>query len=115
MGEWKECELQEIVEKFIDYRGKTPQKTTEGIPLVTAKIVKNGRILEANEFVTQTTYDSFMTRGFPKVNDVVLTTEAPLGEVGLLKDDTVALAQRIILIRGKENILNNAFLKYFFK
>ncbi|MGB3750553.1 MAG: restriction endonuclease subunit S [Arcobacteraceae bacterium] len=110
---WREVILQDVVEKFIDYRGKTPQKTTSGIPLVTAKIVKNGTILEPNEFVTEETYKNFMTRGFPNIDDVVLTTEAPLGEVALLKDDSVALAQRIILIRGKENILNNAYLKYF--
>ncbi len=113
MSEWREIKLQEIVEKFIDYRGKTPQKTTNGIPLITAKIIKNGTILEANEFVTKETYDNFMTRGFPKINDVVLTTEAPLGEVALLKDDSVALAQRIILIRGNKDILDNAYLKYF--
>jgi len=113
MSEWREIILQDIVEKFIDYRGKTPQKTTSGIPLVTAKIVKNGSILEPSEFVTEETYKNFMTRGFPKINDVVLTTEAPLGEVALLKDDSVALAQRIILIRGKKDILDNAFLKYF--
>lgn len=113
MSEWREVVLQDVVEKFIDYRGKTPQKSTSGIPLVTAKIVKYGRILQPNEFVTRETYDSFMTRGFPKVNDVVLTTEAPLGEVALLKDDSVALAQRIILLRGKENILDNGYLKYF--
>ena len=113
MSSWREVILQDVVEKFIDYRGKTPEKTTSGIPLVTAKIVKNGTILQPNEFVSKETYKEFMTRGFPKINDVVLTTEAPLGEVALLKDDSVALAQRIILMRGKKDVLDNAYLKYF--
>lgn len=113
MSEWREVVLQDVVEKFIDYRGKTPQKTTSGIPLVTAKIVKYGRVLEPNEFVSDETYKTFMTRGFPKINDVILTTEAPLGEVALLKDDSAALAQRIILIRGQKEVLDNRFLKYF--
>ncbi len=47
---WKEYSLEEVVEKFIDYRGKTPTKTVSGIPLVTAKIVKDGKLLEPNEF-----------------------------------------------------------------
>ncbi len=44
MSEWKEYILENVIEKFIDYRGKTPKKTTTGIPLVTAKIVKSGKI-----------------------------------------------------------------------
>lgn len=115
MSEWKECKLGDVAEKFIDYRGKTPQKSESGVPLVTAKIVKNGKILEPNEFIKVDIYDSWMIRGLPEINDVVLTTEAPLGEVALLKDKNVALAQRIILIRGKQSISDNAYLKYYFQ
>lgn len=113
MAEWKEYKLYEIVENFIDYRGKTPQKTESGIPLVTAKIVKAGKIQTPNEFIAHKNYATWMRRGYPEINDIVLTTEAPLGEVALLKDKHVALAQRIILIRAKKYICDNAFLKYY--
>ncbi len=43
---WDVKPLDEVVEHFIDYRGKTPNKTNQGIPLITAKIVKDGRLLE---------------------------------------------------------------------
>ncbi len=52
-----------------------------------------------------------MTRGYPEINDVVLTTEVPLGEVALLKNKNVALAQRIITLRGKKEVCSNIFLK----
>ena len=115
MTEWKEYKLEEIIEVFIDYRGKTPQKSSFGIPLITAKVVKEGRILPPNEFIPEEDYDSWMTRGLPEINDVVLTTEAPLGEVALIKDNRVALAQRIITMRGKRDIVDNIFLKYYFQ
>ena len=115
MSEWKEYILEDIIEKFIDYRGKTPNKTTNGVPLVTAKIVKNGSILPPNEFIAVEDYDKWMTRGLPEINDVVLTTEAPLGEIALIKDKNVALAQRIITLRGKKDIVDNPFLKYYFQ
>jgi len=115
MSEWKEYILEDIIEKFIDYRGKTPNKTTNGVPLVTAKIVKNGSILTPNEFIAVEDYDKWMTRGLPEINDVVLTTEAPLGEIALIKDKNVALAQRIITLRGKKDIVDNPFLKYYFQ
>ena len=112
MTGWREIRLGDVA-KFIDYRGKTPRKTESGIPLITAKIVKNGSILPPNEFIAESDYDAWMTRGLPKTGDVVLTTEAPLGEVAQLKDAHVALAQRIIVLRAKEDVLDNTFLKYF--
>ena len=75
--------LEDCMDAIIDYRGKTPKKTDSGIPLITAKIIKNGRIQDVNEFIAEGDYDSWMRRGIPKAGDIVLTTEAPLGEVAL--------------------------------
>ena len=112
-NEWKEYELEDIIETFIDYRGRTPKKTNSGIPLITAKIVKQGRVNPATEFIKEEDYDGWMTRGIPLKGDVILTTEAPLGEVAQIKDTKkVALAQRIITLRGKVEIVDNTFFKY---
>lgn len=107
---WQLLPLEEVMEAIIDYRGKTPKKTNEGIPLITAKIVKSGRILEPAEFIAESDYDSWMVRGLPEVGDVVVTSEAPLGEAAQLTDSNVALAQRIVTLRGKKGVLNNDFL-----
>lgn len=110
---WKEYNLEDVIDKFIDYRGRTPKKVQQGIPLITAKIVKNGLIHEANEFIKCEDYDKWMTRGIPENGDVVLTTEAPLGEVAQINtNEKIALAQRIITLRGKKDILDNTFLRY---
>ncbi|MFY0861838.1 restriction endonuclease subunit S [Enterobacter kobei] len=113
MSEWVVKNLDEVVEYFIDYRGKTPDKKDSGIPLITAKIITDGRLNTATEFISVEDYPLWMTRGYPEVNDVVLTTEAPLGEVALIKNKNIALAQRIITLRGYKNILDNKFLKYW--
>ena len=110
---WKTYKLEEVLDALIDYRGKTPKKKNFGIPLITAKIVKQGKILEPTEFISVEDYNGWMTRGMPKIGDVVLTTEAPLGEVAQLKDSNIALAQRIVTLRGKKDFLDNGYLKYF--
>ena len=115
MSGWKKYVLEDVIDVFIDYRGKTPKKSEYGIPLVTAKIVKAGKIIKPNEFIAPEDYDSWMTRGLPEIDDVILTTEAPLGEVALLKNKNVALAQRIITLRGKKHLLFNPFLKFYFQ
>ncbi|HDY7678739.1 TPA: restriction endonuclease subunit S [Vibrio vulnificus] len=104
--------LEDAVEALIDYRGKTPKKTLSGVPLITAKVIKNGEILEPNEFIAPENYDSWMVRGLPKAGDVVLTVEAPLGQVAQLEDSYVALAQRVVTLRGKKGVLDNTYLKY---
>ncbi len=113
MEGWKQDRLIDVLESLIDYRGKTPNKVDYGIPLITAKIVKNGRINTPTEFLPIEDYNAWMVRGIPHVGDVVLTTEAPLGEVAQLNDEKIALAQRIVCLRGKEEILDNTYLKYF--
>jgi type I restriction enzyme, S subunit len=104
--------LEDCMDAIIDYRGKTPRKTTSGIPLVTAKIIKAGRIDAPSEFISEDEYDRWMTRGLPLPGDVVITTEAPLGEVAQLGSERIALAQRVILLRGRRDLLNNSYLKY---
>ncbi len=104
--------LEDCLETILDYRGKTPQKTSSGIPLITAKIVKNGRILKPKEFIADQDYNSWMRRGLPCIGDVLLTTEAPLGEVAQLSTSKIALAQRIVGLRGKKGVLDNNYLKY---
>ncbi len=111
-GEWVTRKLADCMEAIIDYRGKTPRKTKRGVPLITAKIVKGGRIHEPEEFIEPDEYDDWMSRGLPKEGDIVLTTEAPLGEIAQLGPQRIALAQRLITLRGQQGILDNTFLKY---
>jgi type I restriction enzyme S subunit len=84
--------------QFIDYRGKTPTKTADGVRLFTAKNIRMGYIRdEPAEFISEATYQRWMTRGFPEFGDVLFTTEAPLANVALLDTrERIALAQRVI-------------------
>lgn len=96
---WVWTRLGDITE-FIDYRGKTPTKVENGIPLITAKNIKKGYINEEpREFIKVEDYDGWMTRGIPQKGDVAITTEAPLGNVAQLNFDyKFALAQRVITL-----------------
>lgn len=101
--------IEEAVERIIDYRGKTPEKSASGVPLVTAKIVKGGCILPPTEFIPEANYDAWMRRGLPRTGDVLFTMEAPLGEVAMVEQTHIALAQRILLLRPKADILDSRY------
>ncbi|HEH9417659.1 TPA: restriction endonuclease subunit S [Aeromonas sobria] len=94
---WKWARLGNIA-KFIDYRGKTPNKIDAGVRLITAKNIRYGYIdLVPEEFISEADYDQWMTRGFPRVGDTLFTTEAPLGNAAVIDiNERFALAQRAI-------------------
>ncbi len=64
-------------------------------------------------YISEETYKAFMVRGFPKIGDVLMTTEAPLGCIARLDRDDVGIAQRLLTLRGKENVLDNDYLRYY--
>ena len=100
---------------FIDYRGKTPPKTSSGIPLITAKNVRKGHFSkEPQEFISEDDYEAWMTRGFPDNGDVLFTTEAPLGNVCRIPEEPTkfALAQRIVAIQPYEELLNKCYVSH---
>ena len=105
--------LEELCD-IVDYRGKTPKKTNEGIFLVTAKNIRKGYIdyEKSQEFISEQDYAEVMRRGMPKVGDVLITTEAPCGNVAQVDDENIALAQRVIKYRPKDNRLDSTFFKY---
>ncbi len=111
--EWDNLPLEDCLDALIDYRGKTPVKTSSGIPLITAKVIKSGRIETPTEFIAFEDYENWMRRGIPKCGDVVLTVEAPLGEVAQLGSEKIALAQRVVTLRGKAGLLDSSYLLYW--
>ena len=111
---YKTYTMEDALETIIDYRGKTPKKSDSGIPTLSAKSVKNNNIdYSLCYYISSDEYKRFMVRGFPKVGDVLLTTEAPMGMVARLDRDDVGIAQRLLTLRGKEGVLDNEYLLYF--
>lgn len=115
MHDWRTIRLEDAVDRLIDYRGKSPPKSPIGTPVISAKVVKGGRITyPIEQKIDPDYYSVWMTRGLPEVGDIVMTTEGPMGEVAQLDEETVgfALGQRVVCMRGKRGILDNTFFKF---
>ena len=110
--EWESKKIIDLAD-YVDYRGKTPTKTNSGVLLVTAKNIKFGFIDYdcSKEYISESDFEEVMRRGKVAINDVLFTTEAPLGNIASVDRIEIALAQRVIKYRGKENILDSQFLK----
>jgi type I restriction enzyme S subunit len=111
---WGTARLGDIF-RFLDYRGKTPKKSKSGYRLISAKNVKMGYLSdEPVEYLSETTYLAWMTRGFPKPGDILFVTEGhTMGFTAINnRQDEFALSQRTITLQPWGRIENHCFF-YF--
>jgi type I restriction enzyme S subunit len=113
--EWSYGELCNYLETVIDYRGKAPPKSNSGIPLITAKNVRFGWLDMSNdEYIEDAQYDTWMSKGIPEAEDILFTTEAPLGNVAPFPSKgRFALGQRILTLRANKGKCLPGFLFQF--
>lgn len=112
----KEFQLSDIVELVIDHRGKTPKKlggdwSNSGYRALSAKNIKDGRVVNLNSIrlVDEVLYKKWMKEEIKK-GDLILTSEAPLGECYFWNDDEkIVLSQRLFAIRVKREIVDPRF------
>jgi type I restriction enzyme, S subunit len=113
---WEEKKLEDVCESIIDCINKTASVIEEPSPfkMIRTTNVRNGYVnIDSVRYVTEETYRQWTRRQTPKKGDVLLTREAPMGEVGMiLTDDRVFLGQRIVSYRTDSNKLDNNFLLY---
>lgn len=111
--------LRKCLEKIIDYRGKTPKKlgsdwTEEGYRALSAINVKDSGLsnTEAIRCVDEATYRKWMKEEV-KRGDILLTSEAPAGEVMLWdSDEKIVLSQRLFCLRTNKRF-DNRFILYY--
>jgi type I restriction enzyme S subunit len=117
-----ESKLGDLLDLIIDYRGKTPKKlggdfTDSGIPVISAIHIKRGKIIweERERFVSKEMFKKWMKEPLQK-DDLLLTSEAPLGEVALVPSNAeLVLSQRLFALRTKPEALDPRYLMYFFQ
>jgi restriction endonuclease S subunit len=109
--------LEDCLELLVDHRGKTAEKlggsfVSSGVRVISAIHIKDRRVKfdERERFVTDELYRKWMKEPLAP-GDVLLTSEAPLGEVALAPDDgPLVLSQRLFALRGKHGLLSNRYL-----
>ena len=113
---WMEKRIEEWCDSIMDCVNKTAPVVEDPTPfkMIRTTNVRNGRVdVSTVKFVTAETYKIWTRRQVPQMGDVILTREAPMGEVGmLLTDDKVFLGQRLVSYRANSAILDNHFLLF---
>jgi len=117
--DWVVHEVEQVVSEIVDFRGKTPRKLGMkwggDIPALSANNVEMGKInLEKETYYgSEPLYQKWMNQGDVRKGDIIMTMEAPLGNVAQIPDDRkYILSQRVVLLRTQEQMMDDNFLKY---
>lgn len=111
--EWEEKEINSVLEKIIDNRGKTPENnSTEIYPMLEVNSLGNyyPKYNKVAKFVSEKTYKAWF-REHIKLNDVLFSTVGNTGLVSLMDNNKAVIAQNIVGLRI--NSENDATFLYY--
>jgi type I restriction enzyme, S subunit len=118
-SEWKRIPLVEVCESIVDCVNKTAPVVDYPTPfrMIRTTNIKEGRLnLVDAKYVERPTFEIWTRRAIPQKDDVLLTREAPLGEVAIIRDEAgIFLGQRIVQFRANKSVLDPRFLYYSFR
>jgi type I restriction enzyme S subunit len=113
--------LGELLGHLIDFRGRTPRKLGMewgggDILALSANNVQMGRVDTSREayYGSNSLYQAWMTHGHTRRADVLITLEAPLGNIAQIPDGKrYILSQRVVLLRFAESRVLNDFAYWY--
>jgi len=120
--EWNVNKLENLIIQVIDFRGKTPKKIGMEwggtIPALSAKNVEMGKINFTKEtnYCSLELYNKWMNKGDCAFGDIIMTMEAPLGNIAQIPDNKkYILSQRVILLKVMEKNTSKDYLAHYLR
>ncbi|WP_374340977.1 restriction endonuclease subunit S [Methyloversatilis sp.] len=113
--EWRFTTCSKVCDKIIDCKNRTPPETPDGFPVIRTPNVRNGEFVDADLLYTdERSYVIWTMRGKPQVGDIVITREAPVGEVCVIPErhPAACLGQRMMLYRPNQQLIDPRYFLY---
>jgi type I restriction enzyme S subunit len=109
---WTWATLMQCSLLVVDCHNKTAPYSNSGIPLIRTTNVRDGRFnLKEPKFVDEITYARWSARCEPEPGDILITREAPMGEVAIIPPGMkICLGQRMMLVRLAPHTIDPRFL-----
>ena len=114
-SEFTTSALDDLCSLIVDCPHSTPEWTEDGITVLRSKNIRNGRLnLEAQKsFTNEEGYLKRVGKAIPQGGDLVITREAPMGEVCILPSGLkCCLGQRMVLLRPNRSCIDNRYLLF---
>jgi type I restriction enzyme S subunit len=106
--------LSELCDSITDCHHSTPKWTDSGKLVIRNFNIKKGRLsLTDPSFTNDETYNERIKRKRPESGDLIITREAPMGEVCIIPDGLeCCLGQRMVLLKPNKKRVLGSYLLY---
>ena len=113
-SEWKKERLSDLCSEIADCPHSTPLWTDSGALVLRSQNIRNGRLdLSAKSYTDEAHFEQRSRRARLRGGDLVITREAPMGEVCLIPDNLrCCLGQRMVMLRPDPKRCDSRFLLY---
>ena len=115
---WNIKYFNEIIDTYIDNRGKTPPIEKQGIPLLEVKHLPKNSVfpdLNTTKYISNDTYENWL-RNKPEALDIMLSTVGTVGRVNLVPtNNKIAIAQNILGFRFNLEKATQIYMFYLMK
>ena len=107
-------QLRELCTSITDCPHSTPKWTQTGNIVIRNQNIRNGKLdLSSASFTDAEHFAARRKRAKPKAGDIIITREAPMGEVCIVpKELECCLGQRMVLLKPDQNLCDNRYLLY---
>jgi type I restriction enzyme, S subunit len=106
--------LTDLCESITDCLHSTPKWTDSGKLVIRSYNIKKGKLDLSNRWYTdEKTFQERTSRAKPKSGDLIITREAPMGEICRIPEGVeCCLGQRMVLIQPNPKKINSNYLLY---
>lgn len=95
----------------------TPKYVNDGIPYLTSKNIKNGKInLDIVNYISEKDYKNISNNRAIQSDDILLSMIGTIGEIGIVNENDLPFyGQNMYLLRLNTNMVNIKYFYYFYK
>lgn len=106
--------IHELCSVVVDCPHSTPKWTANGKIVIRNNNIKHGRIdFSSPSYTDDEHFAQRIKRAKPQPGDIIITREAPIGDVGMIPENTeCCLGQRMVLLRANQSVCDNFYLLY---
>lgn len=114
---WPLVRLEEVALQVTDGEHQTPQRSSEGVYLLSARNVQNGFLaLQDVDYVPQEEFERIRGRCEPTRGDILISCSGSIGRVAqVATDDPLALVRSVALVRPNTERIRSSFLEHFLR
>ena len=113
---WEGKFFKEVIDKYIDNRGKTPPLVNNGIPLIEVKHIPESSNFPSFKSEKQFSLETYNTwfRAHVEERDILISTVGTIGRTAYVKDTKFGIAQNILGLRFGKHV-NPEYMFYYIK